>query len=175
MPPDVAILLNAALDNGNLCVPCTGEVIPRHPDCYIVAADNTWGRTISAEYSARQPLDFATVNRFVSCRYTLDYDRRLERAIVRGMIGDREVADELMACLWALRKAQSKIGIERFAVATRQFAAFAFAIANGSQTLEDLVGCLTADLEEDETARLFAEAGEDATPWKRSTQSSATA
>lgn len=166
MPADVAILLNAALDNGKLLIPCTGEVIERSDRCYIVAADNCWGRTFSSEYTARQPLDYATVNRFACCRYQLDYDKKLERKIMRAAL-PTERADEALDCLWALRKAQGKLGIERFAVATRQVAGFAVALANGSQSLQELVECLVRDLADDEQSRLFAEAGPEGAPWAK--------
>lgn len=68
--------LNDALAGGFCPIPGFGYV-PRHPDCWIIAGDNS-DTGASTTYSARQVLDGATLDRFI--RLEWDIDPRIEEA-----------------------------------------------------------------------------------------------
>jgi MoxR-like ATPase len=168
-PDDVGIILNAALANNVLVIPSTGESIQRHSESYVVAADNTWGRAYSAEYSARSVRDLASANRFVTSQFWIDYDRSLERKIARDILGpDRtEDADLVVDCMVALRKGAKAAAIEGWAVSTRQIVNASKHLAAKAATLEEIVGRMMLSLAEEERERVFAEAGDEGRPWVR--------
>lgn len=60
--PSAWTALNAPLANGFGVFP--DGIVPRHPDCIIIAAANTWGLGANAEYVGRNRLDAATLARF---------------------------------------------------------------------------------------------------------------
>lgn len=78
---NVLVSFNAALANGILSNPVTGEIIPRHESCFIIAAANTYGNGATAQYQGRNALDGATLDRFVGAILTIDYDEDLERSL----------------------------------------------------------------------------------------------
>ena len=80
--PTALVAFNAAIENGECVFP--DAVIPKHPDCYFVAAANTYGTGATHEYVGRTKIDAATVDRFVMLDW--QYDEILERAIA----GDNE-------------------------------------------------------------------------------------
>ena len=61
-------------------------MIKRHPDFHFIAAANTYGSGATLDYVGRNPLDAATLNRFVFT--PVDYDEKLERAMVIAQYGD---------------------------------------------------------------------------------------
>jgi MoxR-like ATPase len=73
---NVMVSVNAALANGMLCNPVTGEVIERHADTIIVTAGNTYGRGGDMVYVGRNALDGATTDRFVLSKLFVSYDMR---------------------------------------------------------------------------------------------------
>lgn len=75
---DVLVALNAPLANGVCQFPGIGSV-ERHEHCYIVAGANTYGRGATAEYTGRDSIDRASLNRFVMIDW--GYDEGLEMAI----------------------------------------------------------------------------------------------
>jgi MoxR-like ATPase len=163
-PADVLLILNSALANDVLVIPSTGERIDRHADCYVVAAGNTLGRSYSADYSARQPLDLATRNRFAACSFWIDYDVKVERAIARAAFGEgrNEEADGLVDALLAIRKAIAKTGTEGIAMATRQIADASLIVASGAATQKEVIATLLLSLASDEKSRILSEAGTEA-------------
>lgn len=82
------LALNAALANGSCAFP--DGVIPKHPDCIIIAAANTWGMGATFEYVGRAKLDAASMDRFV--RMAWDYDDEL----VRDTCGNPAWADKVI-------------------------------------------------------------------------------
>jgi len=100
---NVMVSINAALANGVLCNPVTGEVVNRHDRCYIIAAANTWGRGGDHQYVGRNALDAATMDRFVLCTLSILYDTDLESELVRAAVTAAQ-ADELIAWVTGLRE-----------------------------------------------------------------------
>jgi cobaltochelatase CobS len=72
------LALNAALANGIATFP--DMVVPRHDDCRVIAAANTWGFGGTADYVGRAKIDGAFLDRF-PVRFHWDYDESLERDI----------------------------------------------------------------------------------------------
>jgi hypothetical protein len=71
------VALNMALANGRCAFP--DRTVDRHPDFYCVAAGNTKLAGATQQYQGRNPLDAASVNRFVGVEF--DYDEELEMEI----------------------------------------------------------------------------------------------
>lgn len=69
----------AFLATGFATFPNEPMPVERHPNCYIVAAANTWGFGGDANYVGRLKLDAAFLDRFVTLEW--DYDNKLERAL----------------------------------------------------------------------------------------------
>ena len=80
--PAALVAFNAALENGECVFP--DKVVPKHADCYFIAAANTYGTGATHEYVGRTKIDAATVDRFIMLDW--QYDEILERAIA----GDNE-------------------------------------------------------------------------------------
>lgn len=83
--PEVVLCVNTALANGGMYFP-DGAFIKRHNDFVCLAAANTWGIGASRTYVGRQPMDGASLDRFV--QYEIVYDEELELEIA----GDRNWA-----------------------------------------------------------------------------------
>ena len=98
---NVLVSANAALANGFLVIPSTGERIERHPDTVIMAAANTFGSGADAMYVGRNALDAATLDRFAGAVIEVDYDRDVERKIATDIAGENATA--LLAAIWSLR------------------------------------------------------------------------
>ncbi len=77
----VLLQLNAALANGVCDFP--DATIKAHPDFRVMASANTNGDGATASYSARQLLDGASKDRFMT--FTCDYDNSLVKQIVADM------------------------------------------------------------------------------------------
>lgn len=75
--PAALVAFNAALENGECVFP--DATIPKHADCYFVAAANTFGTGATHEYVGRTKIDAATVDRYIMLEW--EYDETLERAI----------------------------------------------------------------------------------------------
>ena len=74
--PNLIVFLNAALANGHFYNPILGENIKRHKDFVCVAAANTFGLGANAEYTARNRLDGASLDRFPI--FEIEYNEKLE-------------------------------------------------------------------------------------------------
>jgi MoxR-like ATPase len=90
--PEALVCLNAALANKYIDFPTIGRV-EAHPDFRVIAAGNTACRGADALYEARQPIDAATMNRFMFIR--VDYDERIERKLCKGDIEFLEFVHDL--------------------------------------------------------------------------------
>jgi cobaltochelatase CobS len=76
--------LNAALANGWVASP--KGMTPRHKDCVVIAAANTWGLGATSEYVGRSKLDAASLDRFQP-KILWPYDTNLERALAVNQAG----------------------------------------------------------------------------------------
>lgn len=74
--PGAVLAFNAALANGLCDFP--DATIPRHPDCVIIAAANTWGTGATMQYVGRMQQDGASTDRFAMIPW--DYDEDMEMA-----------------------------------------------------------------------------------------------
>lgn len=126
---NVMVAINAALANGELCNPVNGEIVKRHPQCYIVAAANTWGQGGDHQYVGRNALDAATLDRFVLATLYVGYDTDLEAELVRGVLSESQ-ADELIAWITGLRERITENRLRRVA-STRLVVRAAAAMAKG--------------------------------------------
>jgi len=68
--PDALLALNGALANGLASFP--DKMVPRHPQCIIVAGANTCGMGGTVQYVGRFKQDFALTNRFIFLHWPLD-------------------------------------------------------------------------------------------------------
>ncbi len=100
---NVMVSINAALANGILCNPVTGEVIERHPDTLIITAANTYGRGGDMVYVGRNALDGATLDRFCLSKMLVSYDTDLESDLAHAAL-DAANADALVAWVNSLRE-----------------------------------------------------------------------
>ena len=137
--PNVLVSANAALANGFLVVPATGERIERHPETIILSAANTFGAGADAMYVGRNALDAATLDRFVGALVTVDYDRDLERKIALDIAGAE--GEALLARLWSLRDAVASNKLRRI-VGTRAIIAGSKLLKAGD-SIAEIVGDLT--------------------------------
>jgi hypothetical protein len=98
---DALACLNAALANRKTTIPGLG-ILEQHPDFYCIAGDNS-DRGATIEYSARQLLDGATLDRFIRLQWEID--PVIEAALcpdypdwlscirgIRAFIKDRQIA-----------------------------------------------------------------------------------
>jgi cobaltochelatase CobS len=149
---NVMVSVNAALANGVLCNPVTGEVIDRHTDTIIIAAANTFGRGGSAMYVGRNALDAATLDRFVLCTLEVWYDEDLERDIAKSTLPGEGQADELLSWVTRLREKIAEYRMHRVA-STRLVIAGAKAMLKGG-TLSDVKGRFFKGWSADELAKV---------------------
>lgn len=110
--PNVLLTVNSALANGLLVTP-DGNTWRRHPDTYILAAANTWGKGAERGYSGRNALDRSTRDRFTLKAFEMNYCPTMEAGIARGRLADR-LGDRLavLATTMALRHAAESKRIE---------------------------------------------------------------
>jgi len=151
---NVMVSVNAALANGVLCNPVTGEVIQRHADCTIVTAANTYGRGGDMVYVGRNALDGATLDRFVLAKLFVGYDVTLEHDIARSVL-DSDTARELLNWVDELRGQIAANRLRRIA-STRLIAQGVKALAAG-KTLEDVKERFFQDWSADELAKVGRE------------------
>lgn len=84
--PEVLVILNAAIANRYFDFPGVGYV-EAHPDFRIIAAGNTVGTGADYQYTGRNQLDAASLDRFAIVK--IDYDSRVEEKVA----GDEELAE----------------------------------------------------------------------------------
>lgn len=110
--PNVLLLVNAALANGQVAVPNRPEkpYAQRHEDFICVAAANTVGTGADRLYSGRNKLDAATLDRFQIGKVLMTYSDEVEKQLCPD--------DELRAHLLKYREAINVNRLER-AMSTR--------------------------------------------------------
>lgn len=79
------LVVNSALANGVLSVPNRKDnpTAKRHPEFICIVAGNTLGEG-SADYTGRNFLDSAFLDRFTASKLLVDYDEKLEKEIMNG-------------------------------------------------------------------------------------------
>lgn len=80
--PNMLLVLNNLISSDTLECPMTGESIEKHPDFVLVATANTHGLGANRQYTGRERMDAATLDRFRMGRVMLDLDENLERHIL---------------------------------------------------------------------------------------------
>ena len=91
--PQVMVALNGLAAN-LLCGFPDGQMIEAHPDFRLIACANTDGKGASREYSARQQIDGATLDRFAFIKW--EPDRHLVRAALGVPAGRKMKSDYAM-------------------------------------------------------------------------------
>lgn len=76
---NLLLSINTALANGHLYNPILGEKIERHKDFVCIAAANTFGLGGNAQYTGRNRLDAATLDRFL--QFSIEYNTKLEKKL----------------------------------------------------------------------------------------------
>ena len=134
LDPSTGVVLNAVLDGGGKCsVPLRSDqpVAKRHEKFMPVIAMNTLGG-VTHEYTGRGgKQDAATMSRFPwLTRIHVDYDRKIERAILKD-------APTVAQYFWDLRDKGRKLDWDQdYIPTTRDFASAAAAYANGCDAHE---------------------------------------
>jgi MoxR-like ATPase len=100
---NVMVSLNGALENGYMNLPARmGRTRAlRSPQSVMVACANTWGHGADRMYVGRNQLDAATLRRFSGARFSMDYDRALEKKLLTDANGKTDA--ELLEAVWAIR------------------------------------------------------------------------
>jgi MoxR-like ATPase len=100
MNPNVAVSLNNMLSGDEYTFP--DAVVAKHADFKVIACTNTFGRGADKDYSSRNKLDFATLDRFDEI-FDWGYDEDIERQI----FGDTDATN----AVFAIRKNARNLGI----------------------------------------------------------------
>jgi AAA domain (dynein-related subfamily) len=80
--PGTLIVLNNAMESGKLYNPVSGEIHTRHPDFMLYATANTFGLGANRQYTGREKLDAATIDRWRMGRVILPIDSAVEESIL---------------------------------------------------------------------------------------------
>lgn len=105
--PEALTAFNALLANGIMDFPA-GKV-KKPENMYIIAAGNTNGRGGTAEYNTRQPIDCATLDRFVAEEIT--YDPAIEKALGESF-EDKKLGMDAVNVVRIIRRFAEKNGLE---------------------------------------------------------------
>lgn len=100
MNPNVAVSLNNMLSGDEYTFP--DEVVVKHEDFKVIACTNTFGNGADKDYSSRNKLDKATLDRFDE-KFNWGYDKDLEIAV----FGDTEAT----RVVFKIRENAEKLGI----------------------------------------------------------------
>jgi len=76
------IVLNNALASGRLYNSASGEMVEKHDDFVAVSTANTYGLGANREYTARERLDAATIDRWRMGRIFVSLDENVEASIL---------------------------------------------------------------------------------------------
>lgn len=82
--PNLLLSINDALTNDELSNPMKNERLVKSDEFYIIGAANTPGEGADADYVGRSRLDAATLERFRMGRVMIDYDRDIQKMLLRG-------------------------------------------------------------------------------------------
>jgi MoxR-like ATPase len=151
---NVMVSINAALANGVLCNPVTGEIVERHPDCLIAAAANTYGRGGDMVYVGRNALDGATLDRFVLSKVFVSYDTDLEYELCKAA-PSQSLTDQLFDWVRELRERITANRLRR--VASTRLVEQGVKALRAGRTLEDVKTRFFQDWTNDEKAKVGVE------------------
>lgn len=97
--PEALVTINAAVAQGHMAFPGESKNKDMHKDFKAVVAGNTYGTGSTLQYTGRNKLDAATLDRFMVIDW--DYDQKLE---------DKKVKDkQLLEICWTLRSIVKKL------------------------------------------------------------------
>jgi cobaltochelatase CobS len=151
---NVMVSVNAALANGFLANPITGEMIERHPECLIITAANTYGRGGDMLYVGRNALDGATLDRFVLADLYVGYDTDLEYNLCRAGLGDKGLTDMLVDWVTALRDRIAQCRLRR--VASTRLVVHAIKAMRDGRSLDEVKARFFKSWSPDERAKVGA-------------------
>lgn len=97
--PEALVTINAAIAQGYMAFPGHPNAIDMHPDFKVVCAGNTFGTGSTLQYTGRNKLDAATLDRFMIVEW--DYDTELENKLIKDK--------DLLNFCWKLRYESSKV------------------------------------------------------------------
>ena len=86
--PNLVLGTNAALANGVFANPVTGQLVEQHPDFIPVAGMNTLGLGAGRDYTGRNKLDAATLDRWNSGRVQITLDERIEESLFWNIVNN---------------------------------------------------------------------------------------
>jgi len=138
--PGVLLVLNAAIENGNMDFP--DGMIERHPDFHIMAAANTYGLGADRIYVGRNQLDGATLNRFYT--FAMAYDHRIE---------DLAGHDQWVAYVRDARRAATELDV-RSIISPRSSFKGAKALRRGEDPRDVANRCLWQGVKADQRAKI---------------------
>lgn len=84
--PNMLLLVNNALANGQFQNPANGRIIKKHENFVAMAAMNTLGTGANRRYVGRERLDMATLDRWATGMVEMDYDEGLEKRIFEAIL-----------------------------------------------------------------------------------------
>lgn len=100
--PEALVTINAAVAQKHMAFPGHSGNIPMHKDFKAIVAGNTYGTGSTFQYTGRNKLDAATLDRFMVIDW--DYDPELET---------KKIKDKpLLEMCWSLRKVVNKLQSE---------------------------------------------------------------
>lgn len=97
--PEALVTINAAIAQGYMAFPGHPTALPMHENFKAICAGNTFGTGSTLQYTGRNKLDAATLDRFMIIEW--DYDKVLEDKIIKDK--------NLLSICWALRVASPGI------------------------------------------------------------------
>jgi hypothetical protein len=147
-PRDVVLWLNGGLSADGWLQFCHG-MFKRHPLCFCLAADNTWGYGGDALYD-RNPVDQSSLNRFQKIHWPAD--ERLEHA----MTGTGQMVVDWVDAVQATRKLIND-GEAQVLISPRQMVVGEMQIESARLTAAEIVHVCCADLMSTDTWAQFGQ------------------
>lgn len=135
--PNVLTVLNTALANGRMAFP--DGMVKKHDDFVIVATANTIGNGATTEYLGRNPIDKATIDRFVF--HTIGIDLAVEDSILAAVGLPSETADKWKTIVRTARRNAETYGL-RVIVSPRAMKHGARLLAVGASFQEAVDGVI---------------------------------
>lgn len=130
------LILNKALSSNSMPVPMRTEnpIAKKHKDFYIICCANTWGNGTDLQYSGREYLDEAFLNRFSVAKLEIDYDVQLEKDLLA-------TEPKLCEVLQEMRNNARKNGVMR-TISTRTLVD-AYKYKTTGKTLDEVINRIT--------------------------------
>ena len=100
--PNALGILNSALSNGFMAF--ADKLVPKHDDFVAIATGNTYGSGATMEYVGRNPIDGATIDRFVQLEIPID--EKVEDAMLAS-VG----LPEALATSWLTAVRQARLNV----------------------------------------------------------------